>query len=191
VAARIPRLAGAPNTRPVSVAEALTKLAQSTVRVEPRGLIATRMLAVAKDPAFLAIAQAVPRSSDIKALAVAAAAAFAESGDFTALHVMTGTHAMRILTGSSPIPKPRCPRFGAPTPPHRSSPARRRRSRPISSRRSARKHRRLVRALSRGQRARRGARNQSHIHRMASRRSPARPLFRTAARRYIDQETYR
>jgi soluble lytic murein transglycosylase-like protein len=98
-------------TRTVSVDEALTNLAQSTVRVEPRGLIASRMLAVAKDPGFLAIAQAVPRSSDIKALAIAAAAAFAESGEFTALHVMTGTYALRSLSRFFPDPETAMPAF--------------------------------------------------------------------------------
>lgn len=98
-------------TRTVPVEEALAKLAQSTVRVEPRGLIATRMVAVANDPAFLAVAQAVPRSDDISSLAIAAAAAFAESGDFTALHVMTGTYAMRSLARFFPDPEAAMPAF--------------------------------------------------------------------------------
>jgi hypothetical protein len=181
-----------PNTRPVSVAEALTKLAQSTVRVEPRGLIATRMLAVAKDPAFLAIAQAVPRSSDIKALAVAAAAAFAESGDFTALHVMTGTHAMRILNRFFPDPETAMPAFWrayaaaslvAGTTPSLAPDllATLRAEAPTGW------YELLVEA---------SAHDEEHVIKAtytAWRLDEAlrEPLFRTAARRYIDQETYR
>lgn len=84
-------------TRTVPVEKALEALAASEIRVDSRGLITTRMQTVANDRRLAAVAQNVPRSTDIDALALAAAVAFAESGDFTALHVMTGTHAVRVL----------------------------------------------------------------------------------------------
>ena len=80
-----------------SVEASLAELAASPIRTDGRGLIATRMKAVAEDARFAAIAASVPSAADVDALALAAATAFALSGDFTALHVMTGTHAMRVL----------------------------------------------------------------------------------------------
>ena len=98
-------------TRSVSLEKALSVLADSEIRTESRGLIATRMQTAANDSRFAMIAQNVPRSTDINSLAVAAAVAFAESGDFTALHVMTGTHAMRVLTKYIPDPESAMPAF--------------------------------------------------------------------------------
>ena len=100
-----------PKTRATSAGDALNELARSTIRVEPRGLISTRMLAVAQAGGFRAIAQAVPRSADLDALALAAAAAFAAGGDFTALHVMTGTYAFRLLSRFVPDPEAAMPAF--------------------------------------------------------------------------------
>ena len=85
-------------TRIVDIDEALAGLARSTIRVEARGLIAPLMQTVAAQPEFPVVAQLVPRSADIDRLALAATVAFAESGDFTALHVMTGTYATRTLS---------------------------------------------------------------------------------------------
>ena len=51
----------------------------------------------ADGPWFDAIAMTVPSANAIDALAVAAAAGFARTSNFTALHVMTGTHALRVL----------------------------------------------------------------------------------------------
>jgi len=92
-------LAAQEETRIVDIDEALAALAGSTIRIEGRGLIAPLMQRVAAYPEFAAIAELVPRSGDIGKLALAAAVAFAERGDFTALHVMTGTYAMRTLSG--------------------------------------------------------------------------------------------
>ena len=69
------------------------------------------MVTAANDRRFAVIAQNVPRSTDIDALVLAAAVAFAISGDFTALHVMTGTHAMRVLMKYVPDPEAAMPAF--------------------------------------------------------------------------------
>jgi Questin oxidase-like len=98
-------------TRAVEIDEALALLAASTIRVEAGGLIAPLMQRVAAHPEFATIAEAVPRSEDINKLALAAAVAFAESGDFTALHVMTGTYAMRTISGFFVEPDAEMPGF--------------------------------------------------------------------------------
>jgi hypothetical protein len=179
-------------THTVPVAEALTKLAATAVRVEPRGLIATRMLAAAGNPAFVTVAQAVPSSADLDALAIAAAVAFAESGDFTALHVMTGTYAMRALSRFVPDLDAAMPAFwrayasaalvaGAipSLDPERLAALRTEASRGW--------YELLVEAV---------AHDDEHVIKStytAWRLDEALrdPVFRTAARRYIDQETYR
>jgi hypothetical protein len=179
-------------THTTPAAEALTKLAAATVRVEPRGLIATRMLAAAGDPAFAAVAQAVPASADLDALAVAAAVAFAESGDFTALHVMTGTYAMRALSRFVPDPEAAMPAFW------RAYAAAALVAGAIPSLEPGRLaalraeaprgwYELLVEAV---------AHDDEHVIKStftAWRLDEALrdPVFRTAARRYIDQETYR
>jgi hypothetical protein len=98
-------------TRSVEIDEALAALAASTIRIESGGLIAPLMQRVAAHAVFAAIAEAVPRSGDIDKLALAAAVAFAESGDFTALHVMTGTYAMRTISGFFVEPDAEMPGF--------------------------------------------------------------------------------
>ncbi|MHB8462792.1 MAG: hypothetical protein ACYDA1_09105, partial [Vulcanimicrobiaceae bacterium] len=55
------------------------------------------MQSVSEHPDFSDIAKHVPRATEFADLGLAAAAAFAKSGSFTALHVMTGTHAFEIL----------------------------------------------------------------------------------------------
>ncbi len=86
-----------PIERRVSIETALAELAAETIAVTGGGLIATRMVTVGEHPRFQSIAASVPSSEDLDGLALAAAAAFAQSGNFTALHVMTATHAARIL----------------------------------------------------------------------------------------------
>jgi hypothetical protein len=83
--------------RRVSLETSLAELAAEAIPVTGGGLIATRMVGVGRHPRFESIASAVPSSGDLDGLALAAAAAFAQSGNFTALHVMTATHAARIL----------------------------------------------------------------------------------------------
>jgi hypothetical protein len=80
----------------------LRELSRVGITVENRSLISTRMGIVARDARFAAVAEFAPRFADLDGLALAAAAAFALSGDFTALHVMTATHAMRILAPHLP-----------------------------------------------------------------------------------------
>jgi hypothetical protein len=104
-------LAAPEDTRLVEIDEALAALAASTIRIEARGLIAPLMQRVATHAEFANIAQLVPRSGDIDKLALAAAVAFAESGDFIALHVMTGTYAMRTISGFFVDPDEEMPGF--------------------------------------------------------------------------------
>lgn len=104
-------LAAPEDTRLVELDEALAALARSTIRIEARGLIAPLMERVAAHAGFAEIAELVPHSGAIGKLALAAAAAFAESGDFIALHVMTGTYAMRTLSGFLVDPDAEMPAF--------------------------------------------------------------------------------
>jgi hypothetical protein len=78
----------------VPVTEALAALARSRVADSGGGLIASAMQAVSRRKGFDEIAAAVPPAADLDTIALAAAAAFAQSGNFTALHVMTGTYAL-------------------------------------------------------------------------------------------------
>jgi hypothetical protein len=80
-----------------SLEAALAELAAAAIPVTGGELIATRMANVGRHPHFASLAAAVPSVEDLDGLALAAAAAFAQSGNFTALHVMTATHAARIL----------------------------------------------------------------------------------------------
>ena len=84
----------------VSAAEALDTLAHVPLdRSSPeKWLIADGMRAVGKRDGFLGLASAVPSLEAIDDLALAAAGAFAATGNFTALHLMTGTHAFRELS---------------------------------------------------------------------------------------------
>jgi hypothetical protein len=91
-------LPGPAVTRTVELSEALRVLGRSKIHVGSHGMIYTQMLSASAQAEFHTIAELVPSSSDIDAMAIAAAVAFAQSGDFTALHVMTGTHAMRTLS---------------------------------------------------------------------------------------------
>jgi hypothetical protein len=64
----------------------------------PAGLIAERMAVAAADPRFQAVAsQLQVQDSTLPRLAVLAAEAYAESGNFTALHLVTSAHALRVL----------------------------------------------------------------------------------------------
>jgi hypothetical protein len=83
----------------VSVTEALHALANATLDRSDPGmwLIADGMRAIGARDGFAAIAAAVPPTEALDDLALAAAGAFATSGSFTALHLMTGTHAFRVL----------------------------------------------------------------------------------------------
>lgn len=83
----------------VPVGEALDALANAPIDRSHPGmwLIADAMRAVAVRDGFAAIASRVPPTSALDDLALAAAGAFAASGNFTALHLMTGTHAFRTL----------------------------------------------------------------------------------------------
>jgi hypothetical protein len=86
--------------RSVAARDALALLAAEPVDCGTRGLIVDRMAVAGAHPRFAAITAVVPTPADLDTLALAAAAAFAISGNFTALHVMTGTHAMRTLAPS-------------------------------------------------------------------------------------------
>jgi hypothetical protein len=88
---------GLPVCSPDASAEAQTSLAtlaRSTIAVHSPGLISSAMQLVGKEPAFIALAQCSLDARELNNLAIAAAATFARTGNFTALHVMTGTYAM-------------------------------------------------------------------------------------------------
>jgi len=84
----------------VAVADALDALARAPLDRSPTGtgLIAEGMRIVGKRDGFAAFVDAVPAADALDDLALAAAGAFAATGDFTALHLMTGTHAVRVLS---------------------------------------------------------------------------------------------
>jgi hypothetical protein len=64
----------------------------------PVGLIFQRMAAVAADPSFDSFARLYsPATDGLTELAAVAVALFAATGDFTALHAMTATHALRLV----------------------------------------------------------------------------------------------
>lgn len=83
----------------VPVARALNALKTATLDRSDSGkwLITDGMCAVSARDGFAAIASAVPPAAGLDELVVAAAGAFAASQNFTALHLMTGTHAFRVL----------------------------------------------------------------------------------------------
>jgi hypothetical protein len=86
----------------VSVADALHALTSASLDRSDPGmwLIADGMRAIGLRDGFEAIAAAVPPASALDDLALAAAGAFAASGNFIALHLMTGTHAFRVLASA-------------------------------------------------------------------------------------------
>lgn len=87
-------LAAAPATEP-DPAELVRRLPAATSKT---GLIADRMAAAARGGEVARIAAALRLDEGTpQRLARAAAAAYAETGSFTALHLVTGTHAMRVL----------------------------------------------------------------------------------------------
>jgi hypothetical protein len=68
------------------------------VVASPAGLIAERMAEAAASPHFqAAAAQLRPQADTLPRLAVLAARAYAASGNFTALHLVTSAHALRVL----------------------------------------------------------------------------------------------
>ena len=83
----------------VPVMEALHALAHAPLdRSDPDAwLIADGMRIVGTRDGFASLVATVPSSEAIDDLALAAAGAFAATGNFTALHLMTGTHAFRVL----------------------------------------------------------------------------------------------
>lgn len=63
------------------------------------GLIVTRMQAAARSPAYAALAGALAPAADLlPQLAGFAAGAYAETANFTVLHVVTGLHALDLLS---------------------------------------------------------------------------------------------
>jgi len=85
----------APRHRIADPARVLRRLAAGTSKA---GLIADRMRDAAADGTVNAqAARLVVDEHTPERLARAAAFAYAESGNFTALHLVTGTHAMRVL----------------------------------------------------------------------------------------------
>jgi hypothetical protein len=90
-------LPGVAREQRVSLDVALAELAGEPISAPRGGLIVSRMQIVAQDPRFLSIGEFVPSKGDLGGLALAAAAAFGLSLDFTALHVMTATFAATIL----------------------------------------------------------------------------------------------
>ncbi len=84
--------------QPVDAHTALRTLAAVPYAGTGSGPISARMRDAAAHPAFRAVAEIAPDADSLDALTLAAAAAFARRGDFVALHVMMGTHAVRVLT---------------------------------------------------------------------------------------------
>jgi hypothetical protein len=82
----------------VSAAEALQALRDASLDRSPSGpWIADGMRAVGRRSGFVALAAVVPSADALDDLVLAAAGAFAATGNFTALHLMTGTHAVRTV----------------------------------------------------------------------------------------------
>jgi len=74
-------------------------LARLSVAKPKRPLIAERMALVAQAPAFVRVAGALHIGGDatLAALAALAARLYADSGNFTVLHLVTSAHAMRVM----------------------------------------------------------------------------------------------
>jgi hypothetical protein len=97
----------------VPLRTALSALAAHPVAALDPGLIAARMERVAASGAFAKLAACVPAAEDLDGLALAAAAAFATSCGFTALHIMTASHAARMLLPHLGDPRAIMPGFWA------------------------------------------------------------------------------
>jgi Questin oxidase-like len=100
-----------PEIRRVGVAEALAALGQAPSFAASSGLIAVAMAEASRLEGFARIAATVPFAAAIDDLAIAAAAAFAQTRNFTALHVMTGMHALRTLRAYVADIEPLMPAF--------------------------------------------------------------------------------
>jgi len=85
-------------TTAVTLETALERLAATSIAVVPEHLIVLRMQQIASSDGFARVASAAPPLSALDEMIVAAAAAFALNQNFTALHVLTGSAAARILT---------------------------------------------------------------------------------------------
>lgn len=90
-------LPASPDGNIIPVADAIARLAERRISPPTTGLISDRMAHVARDPSFAKLTMAIPNPSGLDDLARAAASTFAQTGSFVALHIMTGTHALRIL----------------------------------------------------------------------------------------------
>lgn len=89
-----------PSAEPFDAFAALERARErlGSITFSPRGLIATRMATVARDAAFDATVGAPHFADDALAQCAALTArAFAATQDFTLLHAMTATHALRIV----------------------------------------------------------------------------------------------
>jgi hypothetical protein len=97
----------------VSAAQALHVLAHAPLdrSIPENRLIADGMRAAGKRDGFAGIVNTVPSVDAMGDLALAAAGAFAASGNFTALHLMTGTHAFRVLSNALGSPDELMPAF--------------------------------------------------------------------------------
>jgi len=83
--------------RPLEVFETFGAAFRPTAKLPP-GLIVHRMAAVVAHPSFDAFAARYsPTPGALAELAAAAVVLFAATSDFTALHAMTATHALRIV----------------------------------------------------------------------------------------------
>lgn len=84
-------------------ARAREVLAHVPATLDPRALIADRMVAVSRDPLFDDVAGTPTFDSDAVArLAAATVRIFAATRNFTLLHAMTATHALRIVLPYAP-----------------------------------------------------------------------------------------
>ena len=81
-----------------TVREPLAALRQLHATHSDAGLIFQRMQAAAREPHFQAVVDTLQvHESTLTQLALLAAQAYAASGNFTALHLVTSAHAMRVL----------------------------------------------------------------------------------------------
>ena len=81
-----------------TVREPLAALRQLHATHSDAGLIFQRMQAAAREPHFQAVVDTLQvHESTLTQLALLAAQAYAASGNFTALHLVTSAHAMRLL----------------------------------------------------------------------------------------------
>lgn len=122
-----------PPARYANVEEQLASMSAGMHHMNPAGpMIFSKLRAVAADPRFIATLSAAPGSTGLlRELAHAAIAIYAGTQDFTALHLVTSTHALRVICDHLPVPIARSllpaiwaafccawATFGAPTVPH-------------------------------------------------------------------------